>query len=60
MINRRTLFEIHQLTDMQFSIRQIAKILNLDRGTVKKYIKHPVINYKPRQGKKAFMEIKFP
>jgi DNA replication protein DnaC len=34
MINKRTIFEIHRLKDMQFSIRQIAKTLNLDRGTV--------------------------
>jgi len=56
MINRRTLFEIHRLKDMQFSIRQIAKTLNLDRGTVKRYIKHPDISSKPRQGRPSKLD----
>ncbi len=51
MINRRTLFEIYRLKDMQFSIRQIAKTLNLDRGTVARYIKRPDITSKPRLGR---------
>jgi IS30 family transposase len=36
MIDKRTVFEIHRLNNMQFSIRQIAEQLGLDRGTVKK------------------------
>jgi len=56
MINRRTIFEIHRLKDMQFSIRQIAKTLNLDRGTVARYIKHPDITYKPRRGRPSKLD----
>jgi len=49
MIDRRTIFEIHRLKDMDFSVRQIALQLNLDRATISKYIKQPSINAKPRQ-----------
>lgn len=56
MINRRTIFEIHRLKDMQFSIRQIAKTLNMDRGTVTRYIKHPDITRKPRQGRPSKLD----
>ena len=48
MINKRTVFEIHRLKDMEFSIRQIAETLNLDRGTVAKYIKKPDITCQSR------------
>ena len=41
MIDKRTVFEIHRLKNMGFSIRQIAKTLNLDRSTVAKYIEQP-------------------
>lgn len=41
MLNKRDVFEIHRLKDEGFSIRNIAIELNLDRGTVDKYIKHP-------------------
>ncbi len=56
MINRRTLFEIHRLKDMQFSIRQIAKTLNLDRGTVARHIKHPDITRKPKRGRPSKLD----
>ena len=56
MINRRTVFEIHRLKDMQFSIRQIAKTLNLDRGTVARYIKHPDVTRKPKQGRPSKLD----
>ena len=56
MINRRTIFEIHRLKDMQFSIRQIAKTLNLDRGTVARHIKHPDIIHKPRRGRPSKLD----
>lgn len=42
MIDKRTVFEIHRLKNIGFSVRQIAETLNLDRGTVSKYIKDPV------------------
>lgn len=48
MIDKRTIFEIHRLKDMGFSARQIASTLNLDRDTVKKYIRHPDIKSNPR------------
>ncbi len=51
MIDKRIVFEIHRLKDMEFSIRQIATTLNLDRGTVSKYLKHPEINDKQRPGR---------
>jgi len=41
MLNRRDVFEIHRLKDKGLSIRKIAVKLNLDRGTVGRYIKHP-------------------
>ena len=41
MLNRRDVFEIHRLKDKGLSIRKIAITLNLDRGTVGRYIKHP-------------------
>jgi transposase len=56
MINRRTIFEIHRLKDMQFSIRQIAKTLNLDRGTVARHIKDPDITHKPRRGRPSKLD----
>ena len=43
MINKRTIFEIHRLKDLRFSEREIAKSLNLDRGSVAKYLKNPDI-----------------
>ncbi len=56
MINKRTLFEIHRLKDMQFSIRQIAKTLNLDRGTVSRYIEHPDIARKSMRGRPSKLD----
>lgn len=50
MIDKRTVFEIHRLNNMQISIRQIAKQLGLDRGTVKKYIEQPDITCRKRAG----------
>jgi len=41
MLNRRDVFEIHRLKDKGLSIRKIAIKLNLDRGTIDKYIEHP-------------------
>ncbi|MBC2703512.1 IS21 family transposase [Desulfobacula sp.] len=56
MIDRRTVFEIHRLKEMLFSKRQIAQTLNLDRGTVSKYLKHPDTTYKPRQGRSSKLD----
>lgn len=49
-------FEIHRLKRMGFSIRQIAATLNLDRGTVGKYLKHPDSTYKPKQGRPSKLD----
>jgi transposase len=48
MIDKRTVFEIHRLKNMQFSIRQIARQLGLDRGSVKKYLEQPDITCQKR------------
>ncbi len=51
MIDKRTVFEIHRLNNMQFSIRQIARQLGLDRGSVKKYLEQPDITCQKRPGR---------
>lgn len=56
MKDKRTVFEIHRLKDMQFSIRQIAETLHLDRGTVAKYLKHPDIKVQPRKGRSSKLD----
>ena len=56
MIDKRMVFEIHRLKDMGFSIRQIARTLNLDRGTVSKYWKTPGITCKPRPGRSSKLD----
>ena len=43
MISKRTIFEIHKLKDLQFSEREIAKNLNIDRSSVSKYLNYPEI-----------------
>jgi transposase len=45
MIAQKTIFDIHRLKDLDFSVRYIAKELNLNRSTVKKYIEEPVSSY---------------
>ncbi|EMS79977.1 IS21 family transposase [Desulfotignum phosphitoxidans] len=51
MIDKRTVFEIHRLNNMQFSIRQIARQLGLDRGSVKKYLEQPDITCQKKPGR---------
>ena len=41
MIDRRTIFEIHRMANEGSSVRKIAKNLQLNRKTVKKYLKDP-------------------
>lgn len=41
MIDKRTIFEIHRLKNLNWSNRKIARTLRIDRGTVKKYVHHP-------------------
>ena len=54
MIDRRCVFEIHQLKDAGCSDRQIARQLGIGRTTVGKYLDHPektVSRRKPRASK---------
>jgi transposase len=41
MIDRRTIFEIHRLRNERYSIRKIARLLNLSRKSVNKYLHDP-------------------
>jgi transposase len=41
MINKRTIFDIHKLSDMGMSEREIARTLHLARPTVRKYLEDP-------------------
>ena len=41
MIDKRTIFEIHRLKHLGWSVRKIARHLRIDRGSVKKYVTHP-------------------
>lgn len=41
MIDKRTIFEIHRLKDLQWSERKIAGALRVSRKTVKKYLENP-------------------
>lgn len=56
MIGKRTVFEIHRLKDMSFSIRQIAATLNLDRETVTKYLKNPDIVFQQRKERSSKLD----
>ncbi len=56
MIDKRTVFEIHRLNNMQFSIRQIAGQLGLDRGTVKKYLEQPDITCQKRPDRQSKLD----
>jgi transposase len=41
VINKRTIFDIHKLSDMGMSEREIARTLHLARPTVRKYLVDP-------------------
>lgn len=41
MLDRKTVFEIHHLQNRGYSARNIARVLNLNRETVTKYLKDP-------------------
>jgi transposase len=56
MTDKRTVFEIHRLNNMQFSIRQISKQLGLDRGTVKKYLEQPDITCQKRPDRESKLD----
>ena len=41
MIDRRTIFEVHRMSDEGLSVRKIARTLHLSRKSVTKYLKYP-------------------
>jgi transposase len=49
-------FEIHRLKNLGLSIRQISVTLNLDRGTVSKYLKYPDTTGKNRPGRPSKLD----
>jgi len=56
MIDKRTIFEMHRLKNLGFSVREMATTLNLDRSTVAKYINNPVIVRKPNTPKSSKLD----
>jgi len=50
MVNRSDVFNMHKLWNQGFTKRQIAKKLQLDRGTVTKYITNPDPAIQKRRG----------
>jgi len=56
MINRRTVFEIHQLQAKGFSGRSIARQLQIDRETVTKYLADPASSVSPRKTKPSKLD----
>jgi len=51
MIDRKTVFEIHRLKNVEYSERQIARELRLGRDTVKKYLENPEGAVAPKKPK---------
>ncbi|OEU48993.1 MAG: hypothetical protein BA866_05535 [Desulfobulbaceae bacterium S5133MH15] len=56
MISRSDVFEMHKLRNQGFTKRQIARQLQLDRGTVAKYLTDPDPVIKKRQAKKSKLD----
>ncbi len=56
MISRRDVFEIHQLRAQGFSVRAIARQLQLNRETVAKYLADPDPVVKKRRPKKSKLD----
>jgi transposase len=51
MLNKHTIFEIHRLAHEDFTVRQIARTLGLNRKSVTKYLNNPdqiVVPHKPK------------
>ena len=48
MIDKQSIFEIHRLNNLNWSVRKIACTLRIDRETVKKYIEDPDQSRKDR------------
>jgi len=56
MINRRTVFEIHQLQAKGFSCRSIARQLQISRETVAKYLADPASVVRSRKKKHSKLD----
>lgn len=55
MIDKATIFEIHRLENLGWSQRAIARQLQIDRLTVKKYLQDPHRKYKNRTAKASML-----
>ena len=51
MIDRKTVFEIHRLKNVEYSERQIAREMRLGRDTVKKYLANPEVTIAAKKPK---------
>ncbi len=56
MINRSDVFNMHKLWDQGFTKRQIAEKLQLDRGTVSKYLANPDPAIRKRRVKQSKLD----
>jgi transposase len=56
MIDRKTVFDIHQLKNAGYSARQIAGEMRLGRDTVNKYLLTPEITVNPRKPKRSKLD----
>ena len=56
MISRSDVFEMHKMWNQGFTKRQIARQLQLHRGTVAKYLANPDPAIKKRQAKKSKLD----
>ena len=56
MLHQNKIFEIHRLKSSGESERKIAKILNVGRGTVSKYLKHPLNISPPIRKRKSKLD----
>ena len=56
MINRRTVFEIHQLQAKGYSCRSIARQLQISRESVAKYLADPVLVTRTRKKKSSKLD----
>jgi len=56
MINRSDVFTIHKLWNQGFTKRQIARKLQLDRGTVTKYLASPAPAIQKRRVKQSMLD----
>ncbi|MCK5517172.1 MAG: hypothetical protein KAI39_09885, partial [Desulfobulbaceae bacterium] len=56
MISRSDVFEMHKMWNQGFTKRQIARQLQLHRGTVAKYLANPDPVIKKRQAKKSKLD----